>query len=133
MYKLQIKVLKIIVMLILLFQTPIISEEYVDSAMFNDKISLHLEKAIFESSSKHAIYSYNIANASTPGFSPILFPDDQAELNQFFPDNERYFSKVVIEHIMTKMTENKVRYTALYALYKKKLDNWRQVATLGKR
>lgn len=103
-----------------------------DSVLF-DSVSYRLEDAMKDTGRRHAIYSYNIANATTPGFKPILLPDDEAEFKRILPDEEQYFGRVVVEHMMTKMSQNSKRQAALYALYRKRLDNYRQVATLGKK
>ena len=98
-----------------------------------DDISRELESAIKKAIQKHALYSFNIANATTPGFSPILFPEDQAEFEALLPKNQPYSSKVLVEHVSAKMAENSRRHAAYYALYKKRIDNIRQVVTLGKK
>lgn len=96
--------------------------------------SVHsLEDALHETSRRQAIYSYNLANATTPGFQPILFDDDQQELLRMIPGNSEYFAKVVVEHMSSKMAINRSRQSAYQALYKKMFDNYRQVATLGKK
>lgn len=98
-----------------------------DSSMFN------LEGAIKDASRRHAIYSYNLANATTPGFKPILLDDDQRELFSMVPPGSEYFTNVVVEHMTSKMALNRSRQSGFYALYKKKLDNYKQIVTLGKK
>ena len=98
-----------------------------------DQSNEKLREAILVSIRKHALYSYNIANATTPGFKPILFPEDEQELSQIIPEGQPYSDKVVIEHLSAKLAENSRRHAAYYALYKKKIDNLRQVVTLGKK
>lgn len=96
--------------------------------------SMHnLEDALHETSRRQAIYSYNLANATTPGFQPIMFDDDQQELLRMIPENSEYFAKVVVEHMSSKMAINRSRQSAYQALYKKMFDNYRQVATMGKK
>ncbi len=107
-------------------------ESVFDSMLFASSIP-RLEEAIHETGRRHAIYSYNLANATTPGFEPILFDDDQRELLSMIPDNSEYFTKVIVEHMSSKMAINRGRQTAYYGLYKKMFDNYKQVATLGKK
>jgi hypothetical protein len=107
-------------------------ESLFDSMLFTSAVP-RLEEAIHETSRRHAIYSYNLANATTPGFEPILFEDDQRQLLNMVPENSEYFAKVVVEHMSAKMAVNRGRQQAYYALYKKMFDNYRQVVTLGKK
>ena len=102
-------------------------------SMLFDSSSLTLEDAIKEAGKRHAVYSYNLVNASTPGFTPFLFPDDRRDLAKMAPTDLKYFSKVLLEHMTTKMAENSKRQSAYYALYRKKMDNYRMVLTFGKK
>ena len=106
-----------------------------NSVLMGDKTGIKLEKAIHYSGKKQAIYSYNVANATTPDFIPLLLPEDRAELKRLFdvdPENQEYLNKVMIEHFMAKIAENNKRQQALYTLYKKRIENMRKVVTLGK-
>lgn len=103
-----------------------------DRMLFSSAIP-RLEEAIFETAQRHSIYSYNLANATTPGFEPILFEDDQTQLLKMVPKNSEYFSKIIVEHMSSRMAVNRTRQQAYYALYKKMFDNYKQVATLGKK
>ena len=103
-----------------------------DSMLFSSAVP-RLEDAIKETGRRHAIYSYNLANATTPGFEPILFENDQRELLEMVPQNSEYFTKIVVEHMSSKMAINRGRQTAYFALYKKMFDNYKQVATFGKK
>ena len=105
----------------------------VGSSMMYDSSVLSLEDAIRYSQRKHALYSYNIANATTQGFEPILMPEDQSELFSMVPANSEYFRKVLLEHMTTNMARNRNKHQALLLLYKKKFENYRMVATLGKK
>ena len=108
------------------------SSTVVDS-LFLTSASNSLESAIYNSIERHAVYSYNLSNATTPGFTPILFPDDEVDLFTMLPEGSEYFSKVIVEHMTAKMALNRVRHAAYFALLKKQFDNYRQVATLGKK
>jgi hypothetical protein len=105
-----------------------------DSMLFDSSMG-ELEKAIKESSRRHAIYSFNVANATTPEFRPILLPGDQAEMLRIAPPGvaKTYFNKVLLEHQTSKLAMNRSRQVAFYALYKKKIDNYRQIVSLGKK
>ena len=107
-------------------------ESVFDRMLFPSSVR-SLEDALHETSRRQAIYSYNLANATTPGFQPILFDDDQQELLQMIPENSEYFSKIVVEHMSSKMAINRSRQAAYQALYKKMFENYRQVATMGKK
>ena len=100
--------------------------------MLFDKSMSNLEEAIYFTNKKHALYSFNIANISTPGFEPILYPEDQLELQQMSPDNQ-YSGKVLLEHMSTSLARNRNFNSAYISLYKKRLDTYRQIATMGKR
>ena len=124
-----------LLLLLVSMLTPLAAQDSdaLDDNVLFDSTSSRLEDAMKDSGRRHAIYSYNIANATTPGFKPILLPDDEAEFQRILPDEEQFFGRVVVEHMMTKMSQNSKRQAALYALYRKRLDNYRQVATLGKK
>ncbi|MEK9657186.1 MAG: hypothetical protein VW378_02285 [bacterium] len=119
----------------LLAQKLDIAKSKTKGHILEDSTGMVLERAIKYSNQKHAIYSYNIANATTPKFRPILLPEDRAELERLFnveTEDKAYFSKVMIEHFMGKIAENNKRQQALYTLYKKRVENLRKVVTLGK-
>jgi len=101
--------------------------------VFMDQSTYLLEDSILETSRKHAIYSYNLANATTPGFEPILPEADRREIFEMAPPGSEYFSKVMVEHMTAAMAKNRGRQSAYYALYKKKIENYRMVMTFGKK
>ena len=51
---------------------------YFERVIF-DETSKQLEEAIMDTGKRQALYAYNIANASTPRFQPILLEDDREE------------------------------------------------------
>ena len=122
----------VVIMLMITTSNYGISDDWFENLLFTSA-DKRLEQSIREASRKQSIYSYNIANATTPGFEPILFDEDRRELYQMVPPGSEYFTKVLVEHMSTKMAQNARRQAAYYALYKKKIDNFRQVATMGKR
>lgn len=101
--------------------------------MLYDSSVQSLEEAVKRSARKHTLYSYNLANATTPGFEPILFPEDQIELEKIAPMDKQYFQKVLLEHMSSSLARNRNHHAAYLALYKKKFEIYRQVASLGKK
>ncbi|MBG90284.1 MAG: hypothetical protein CL521_00525 [Actinobacteria bacterium] len=108
------------------------SRDWLDDFLYSESDE-RLEDAIVESSKIHAMYSYNLSNAATQGFVPILSREDQLELAGMVPDDSYHFNQVVIEHLTTKMARNSRRQAAFYAMYRKKVDNYRQVVSFGKK
>ena len=115
---------------VLFFVTLIVAQP--NNKMLFDKSMSNLEEAIYFTNKKHALYSFNIANISTPGFEPILYPEDQRELQQMSPDSQ-YSGKVLLEHMSTSLARNRNYNSAYISIYKKRLDTYRQIATMGKR
>ncbi len=110
----------------------LVAQQYIDKMLFYP-VDQKLEKAIYKATKKHALFSYNIANATTPGFEPILYPEDQAELNQIIPNNKELRKKVILEHMTASMAKNRNLQASYLTLYKKRFDTYRQIATMGKR
>ena len=108
--------------------------DVLDTMLYDSSMGT-LENAVKETSRRHAVYSYNLSNATTPGFRPILFAEDQAEIYELAPPGvaNTYFNKVLLEHQTAKLARNRSRQSAYYALYRKKLDNYRQILSLGKK
>ena len=123
---------KITIMFFMLLTTSIFSQVTIDQIFFDSSVQ-GLENEIYRSAQKHTLYSYNLSNANTPGFEPILFPEDEAELYSMVPKDSEYFQKVLLEHMTTSMARNRNEYAAYLALYKKKFEIYRQVATMGKK
>jgi flagellar basal body rod protein FlgB len=99
--------------------------------MFYNSRYIVLHEGIREASKKQAIYAYNIANLSTPGFKPILPPEDQALLNELTAAKGNS-QEVMLDFLMARMTENSKRYNAYVTIWKAKLDGVRRIITLGK-
>lgn len=91
-----------------------------------------LEDAMRVASKKQALYAYNISNLSTPGFKPVLTPDDQKMLDQLTVPNKSRMKEVLLEFLMARMSENNKRYNAYLTLWKAKTDNNKRIVTLGK-
>ena len=119
-------------LLLLALSGAIIAQEDANGLLLYPADTL-LEKAIYKATKKHALFSYNIANITTPGFEPILYPEDQAELNQIIPKNEELREKVLLEHMSSSMARNRNLQASYLTLYKKRFDTYKQIATMGKR
>ena len=103
----------------------------IEAVFWNDDY-IRLEQAIKKASQRQAIYAYNVANAATPGFKPILFDDDRQQLKAMMPAGYDHMDKVMVEYFMTKISENSKRHSAYIALWKGKIDTLKKVVTLGK-
>lgn len=114
------------------FLSSILAQQTGASLMYDSSVS-KLEEAIKYAQRKHALYSYNIANATTQGFEPILMPEDQNELFSMVPAGSDYFQKVLLEHMTANMARNRNKHSAYLLLYKKKFEIYKMVATLGKK
>tara|TARA_B100001248_G_C27156801_1_gene351601 strand:- start:200 stop:592 length:393 start_codon:yes stop_codon:yes gene_type:complete len=125
----------LIVLLYLLFCSTFITYSQSGDIMgiMGDTVVNDLEEEIKRVVRKHALYSYNIANVTTPGFSPLLYPEDQIELDKIVPENEEMFKKVLLEHMTTNMARNRNKHNAYLLIYKKRFEVYRQVASLGKK
>ena len=101
--------------------------------LFDDHTLVRLEKAIKKTAQKQMIYSYNIANASTPDFVPILLEEDLIKIKKVVDKtDDELLSQVFVELLMTYMGENNKKQQALYAIYKKQTENMRKIVSFGK-
>ena len=126
----------ITVCLTFLIGTPVFSQSNqhqsdIENILF-DNVTNRLQNAIMYASNKQALYSYNIANSSTAGFDPILTEDEQKELNALLP-NKELNRDVMMEFLLSKMTNNRLKHAAFINLQKKKFEIIRQVASMGKK
>lgn len=131
------RVIIMVMGLVLVFSTGVQAQFHsvFESILFDSSV-VSLEFEIKESSRCHAIYSYNIANASTPDFQPLYCSAEEAVfISQIAPPGvtKDYFNKVLMEYQTTNLSKNRSRQSALYALYRKKIDNYRQIVSLGKK
>jgi len=92
-----------------------------------DQTSQVLANSISDAAERQAIYAYNIANASVPGFRPKKFQKDLEEANKRY-DNE----ELNLEEEIAKMTENRLRHSAYTKLLAAKIQIAKKVMTLGK-
>ena len=110
------------------------STHYTDlSDMFYSAPYKTLQEGVLESSKRHAIYSYIVANLSTPGFDfyAYLPPDDQRVLAETLPDTA-LSNQVMTEFLMTRIAINSRRYSALMTMWGGKKNMLTKVVTLGK-
>lgn len=101
-----------------------------ESIFYNPKYGT-LQQYIKEASKKQALYAYNIANLSVPGFKPILPKEDQAILDEL-ATQKGYSNEVLVEFLMSRMTENSKRYNAYLAMWKGKTDALKRIVSMGK-
>ena len=126
------KLVSLVILIVIYGGVYSYAQQSVDSMLFYP-VDKKLEKAIYKTTKKHALFSYNIANITTPGFEPILYPEDQAELNAIIPNNSELREKVLLEHMSSSMARNRNLQASYLSLYKKRFDTYRQIATMGKR
>lgn len=124
--------IKLTLILTLVFASSLLGQSQ-DKFLFFDPSTNQLEQEIYKTTKKHALYSYNIANITTPGFDPILYPEDQQKLDRMVPRDSEYFKKALLEHLSATMAVNKNVQASYLSLYKKKFDTYRQIATMGKK
>ena len=122
-----------IIAFIIIFNINLTYAQTEDKFLFFDPSTMQLEKEIYKTTKKHALYSYNLANITTPGFEPILYPEDQQKLDRMVPSDSEYFKKALLEHLSASMAVNKNVQASYLSLYKKKFDTYRQIATMGKK
>lgn len=101
--------------------------------MFYSEPYYVLEAGIYDRSERHAIYSYIIANLTTPGFDAMKYlpADDRAVLAAMSPES-KYTKEILVEFLMTKMAENNRKEMALMTMWKNKKDGLQRIVTLGK-
>ncbi len=119
-------------MLVLSSNTHAALPQAIDRMFYSEPYYV-VEAGIYEGTQRHSIYSYIIANMTTPGFDPMKYlpASDQAELRAVLPDKQ-YTREVLVEFLMTKMAENNRKETALMTIWKNKKDGLQRVVTLGK-
>lgn len=97
------------------------------SGLVFDQSSQLLAGAISDAAERQAIYAYNIANASVPGFRPKRFEKDLEEANAWYQDEE--FN---LEDEIARMTENRLKHSAYTKLLAAKIQIAKKIMTLGK-
>lgn len=90
-----------------------------------------LTKAIYEMNRRQAAVSYNVANASTPGFKPIRFPDEIDNAIKLYGDAS-LLNQVHLDDEMVKATHIRLKHSAYIRLLTTKMQITRKVVTLNK-
>ena len=88
-----------------------------------------LINGIQDAAHRQATYAYNIANSSTPGFTPIQFPD---ELEKAKKKQGLEAEKFSIDDEMAKLSKNNLKHSAMVKILTAKYSILRKVATQGK-
>ncbi len=116
--------------LLLLLPISIYSEDIVSNVLF-DQTSVKLEKAIYEMNKRQKATAYNIANATTPDFKPVRFPDEVEEAKRMY-GSSRMLESVNIDDEMVKSTKIRLLHSAYVRLLTTKIGITKKVVTLGK-
>ena len=125
-YMLQICVMGVIM------TSPILSYD-VESMLF-DNTTIKLYESVIESNRQQAVYSYIIANASTPelDLASLLLPHDRQQFIRLVPAGENDMG-TLLEFVMSKVGENTKRQNAYVLLMKKKFDMLKTVISKGQK
>ncbi|NBV41151.1 hypothetical protein EBR96_00045 [bacterium] len=122
---------------ILILSVPVLAQQgnerkAIENLFYSEPYSV-IESGIYDAGRRHAIYSYIIANMSTPGFDAMKYlpPDDRAKFFAAIPD-KKYTKEVLLEFVMARMSENNRKDSALMTLWKNKKDSLSRIVTLGK-
>ena len=99
-----------------------------------DETTQKLGEAIIDAGKRQAIYSYIIANASTPGvdLEKLLPPDDKVLFQRLLPEGEDSM-EILLEFVLLRVGELSKRQGGFTALYKKKNEMLKQVISKGQR
>jgi len=119
-----------ILIIILTFPIFIFSEDIVSNVLFDDA-SVKLERAMKDMMDRQHATAYNIANASTPGFKPIRYPDEVEEAIRLY-GNDKMLEAVNIDDEMVKSTKIRLKHSAYVRLLSTKIGITKKVVTLGK-
>ena len=106
------------------------SVPYSSDILFDDT-AVKLEKAIYDMNARQRAVAYNVANASTPGFRPVRYPDEIAEAIRLY-GTDQILGEVNIDDEMVKSTQIRLKQTAYVRLLTTKIGITRKVVTLGK-
>jgi flagellar basal body rod protein FlgB len=120
----------LVLVLILLSSFTLFAQEVVTDILF-DQTSVNLEQAIKDMNQRQNAVAYNMANASTPGFKPIRFPDEIEAATRLY-GTTRMLDSVNIDDEMVKSTQIRLRHSAYIRLLTTKIGITKKVVTLGK-
>ena len=122
-------VLKII-LIICTLPIFVFCKDIVSNVLFDDA-SVKLEQAMKDMMDRQHAAAYNIANASTPGFKPIRYPDEVQEAMRLY-GNDKMLEAVNIDDEMVKSTRIRLKHSAYVRLLSTKIGITKKVVTLGK-
>lgn len=105
-------------------------DDTITTVLFDDT-AVMLQSAIYDMNERQRAAAYNIANASTPGFRPIRFPDEIAESIRLY-GTDAILNEVNIDDEMVKSTKIRLRHSAYIKLLSTKMDITKKVITMGK-
>jgi flagellar basal body rod protein FlgB len=108
----------------------VFAQDVVTDILF-DQTSVNLEQAIKDMNRRQNAVAYNMANASTPGFKPIRFPDEIEAATRLY-GTTRMLESVNIDDEMVKSTQIRLRHSAYIRLLTTKIGITKKVVTLGK-
>ena len=91
----------------------------------------NLEDCIKDMNARKAAIAYNIANASSPGFKPIRFPDEIDDMLRLYGD-ESMLHEVNIDDEMVRATNVRLKHSLCVKLLGVKMGITRTVVTQGK-
>lgn len=118
-----------------LIPAGIYSQERFERLFYSDYY-VSVENTIRSMSHKHAIYSYIVANASTPEIDlfALLPEEDKIELQRMFPmtEEEANADDVILEFVLSKMAQNSKRLQVLTTIWGNKAKTLKNVVSLGK-
>lgn len=104
--------------------------------MFYSPYYFTVSDQVLEGAKKHAIYSYIVANAATPGLDlvALLPPADKQKFLNSVPEDAEDEQKraAIMEFVLAEMSINNRRTSALAAIWGGKAKSLKNVVTLGK-
>ena len=130
------KLLLCVFFLIFLNYTSLFSAAKSFDHLFFSRFYDSLQIGIVAGAEKHAIYTYILANASTPGLDlvQLLPPKDQKKLMALIPPGADVTTRksVVMEFVLTQMSYNQRRMAMLTTIWGNKGKSLTKIVTLGK-
>lgn len=101
---------------------------------FFSKYYIAVQEGLVKGGKKHAIYSYIMSNASTPGLDlfSLLPIEDQNELSRMLPNDPEKRRSVLLEFVSTKIAINSGHVNGLAAIWGGKKKSMARITTLGK-
>ena len=122
--------------LIFLTHTSLFSAKKNFDHLFFSRFYDSLQIGIVVGAEKHAIYTYILANASTPGLDlvQLLPPKDKIKLMALLPPGADVATRksVVMEFVLTQMSYNQRRMAMLTTIWGNKGKSLTKIVTLGK-